>query len=66
MLKSIVTANIFHSSQILFTLTMNAISFSETPVLTRTTKRHITEDGILHSHRHENLKSYIALAGWAL
>jgi hypothetical protein len=27
---------------------------------------YITEDGILHSHRHENLKFYIALAGWAL
>jgi hypothetical protein len=26
----------------------------------------IPEDGILHSHRRENLKSYIALAGWAL
>jgi hypothetical protein len=24
------------------------------------------EDGILHSHRRENLKSYIALTGWAL
>jgi hypothetical protein len=24
---------------------------------------HIPEDGILHSHRSENLKSYIALTG---
>jgi hypothetical protein len=24
------------------------------------------EDGIPHSHRSENLKSYIALTGWAL
>jgi hypothetical protein len=24
------------------------------------------EDAILHSHRRENLKSYIALTGWAL
>jgi hypothetical protein len=24
------------------------------------------EDGILHSHRRENLKSYIALTGWTL
>jgi hypothetical protein len=24
----------------------------------RSTRRHIQEDGILHSHRHENLKSY--------
>jgi hypothetical protein len=27
---------------------------------------YITEDGILHSHRRENLKSYIALTGWGL
>jgi hypothetical protein len=27
---------------------------------------YIPEDGILHSHRRENLKSYIALTGWAL
>jgi hypothetical protein len=28
-------------------------------VLTRTTRRNIPEDTILHSHRRENLKSYI-------
>jgi hypothetical protein len=27
---------------------------------------HILEDDILDSHRRENLKSYIALIGWAL
>jgi hypothetical protein len=27
-------------------------------VLTRSTWRNIPEDGILHSHLHENLKSY--------
>jgi hypothetical protein len=27
---------------------------------------YIQEDGILHSHRRENLRSYIALTGWAL
>jgi hypothetical protein len=27
---------------------------------------YIAEDNILHSDRHENLKSYIALTGWAL
>jgi hypothetical protein len=26
----------------------------------------IPEDDILHSHRSENLKSYIALTGWIL
>jgi hypothetical protein len=33
---------------------------SETSVLTRATRRHISEEGILHSHRRENLKSYSA------
>jgi hypothetical protein len=27
---------------------------------------YIPEDGILHSHHRENLKSYIALTGWTL
>jgi hypothetical protein len=27
---------------------------------------YIPEDGILNSHRRENLKSYIALTGWTL
>jgi hypothetical protein len=35
------------------------VSSSETSVLTRATLCYITEDGILHSHRRENLKSYI-------
>jgi hypothetical protein len=26
----------------------------------------IPEDSIFHSHRHENLKSYVALTGWTL
>jgi hypothetical protein len=41
------------------TLKMEAIRSSETSVYTRSTRRHIPEDGILHSHRRENLKSYI-------
>jgi hypothetical protein len=32
---------------------------SETPVLTRATRRNNPEDTILHSHRRENLKSYM-------
>jgi hypothetical protein len=41
------------------TLKMEAIRSSETSVHTRTKWCHIPENGILHSHRRENLKSYI-------
>jgi hypothetical protein len=36
-----------------------ALSSSETAVLTRATRRNIPEHTILHSHRRENLKSYL-------
>jgi hypothetical protein len=36
-----------------------ALSSSETSVLTRSTRRNIPEDTILHSHSRENLKSYM-------
>jgi hypothetical protein len=52
--------------RIIVTLMMEALSSSETSVLTRATRRNIPEDAILHSHHHENLKSYIALTGWTL
>jgi hypothetical protein len=65
-LRLLVTANVVPRSPILVTVMMEAIRSSETSVLTRATRWNIPEDGILHSHRRENLKSYIALTGWAL
>jgi hypothetical protein len=46
------------SSLIPSTLMMDRIRSSETSILTRVTRRHISEDGILYIHRRENLKSY--------
>jgi hypothetical protein len=62
----IVTANFIPSSLILSIMMVQAIRFSETSVLTRATLCYIPEDGILNSHRLENLKPYIALTGCAL
>jgi hypothetical protein len=49
------------SSLILVTLKKERLSSSETSVFTEAPRRNIAEDVILHSHCHENLKSYILL-----
>jgi hypothetical protein len=38
---------------------MEALSSSKTSVLIGATRRNIPEDGIIHSHRSKNLRSYM-------
>jgi hypothetical protein len=65
-LRLLVTANVVPASPILVTLMTEAMLSSETYILTAATRRAIPEDGILHSHRRENLKPYTVLTDWAL
>jgi hypothetical protein len=64
-IKRIGVVRFLITANILDTLMMEAIGSLEISVLTGPTRRHIPEDGILHSHRNETLKSRIALTGWA-
>jgi hypothetical protein len=62
----LVTVNVVLSSPILVARMMEATRSSETSILTKATRRKIQNDRLLHSHRRENLKSYIGFTGYTL
>jgi hypothetical protein len=64
-LQLLVTAN-FLNTLILFIPMIVTTRSPETSVLTKAITRHIQEICILNSYRRENLKSCIALSGWAV
>jgi hypothetical protein len=59
LLQLLVTGNVVSSLLILFTLTLEMLHSSEMLVLTKAMWHHVPEDGILDTHSHKNLKTYI-------